>query len=395
MTSQLYPGLRTEPHEVSTGGKGSRAMRILQVTPRFLPYSGGVESHVYQVASRLSREGHQVTILTTDTTGQLATREDMDGFTIRRVPAWPPERDLYWAPRLTNVIRQEPWDVVHVQSYHTFVAPLAMWAAARARRPYVVTFHGGGHSSTLRNAIRGSQVRLLKPLLARASRIVAVAAFEIDLYGRRLGIPSSRFRLIPNGCDLPAGRAPAGMSAPTDEHLILSIGRLERYKGHHRILQAMPHIVERDPSARLRIVGAGPFEATLRRLTDQLGLNDRVTIGAIAPTEREAMARLISRAALVVLLSEYETHPIAVLEALSCGRPCVVADTSGMRELAERGLARAVAVNSKPDQIAQAVIETLARPQLVSPIALPTWDDCSHGLEALYQEVLAEAACAS
>ena len=44
------------------------------------------------------------------------------------------------------------------------------------------------------------------------------------------------------------------------------------------------------------------------------------------------MAEELSQAALVVLLSEYETHPIAVLEAVALGRPALVAATSGLSE---------------------------------------------------------------
>ena len=68
------------------------------------------------------------------------------------------------------------------------------------------------------------------------------------------------------------------------------------------------------------------------------------------------MARELSKAALVVLFSEFETHPLAVLEAISLGRPVLVADTSGLGELAQKGLARAIPLESTSDQIADAVV---------------------------------------
>ena len=60
------------------------------------------------------------------------------------------------------------------------------------------------------------------------------------------------------------------------------------------------------------------------------------------------MADEIARSSLVVLMSEYETQPLAVLEAVALGRPVLVADTSGMTELAERGLAVAVPLDTHP-----------------------------------------------
>jgi glycosyltransferase involved in cell wall biosynthesis len=108
------------------------------------------------------------------------------------------------------------------------------------------------------------------------------------------------------------------------------------------------------------------------------------------------MAAELSRAAVVTLLSEYETHPLAALEAIALGRPTQVADTSGLSELASRGLATAIPLNSSPRQVAAAVLEQLRRPH-APPAALdfPTWDDCAADLLTLYRSVTRRPTCAS
>jgi len=375
-------------------GSTGPSLRLLMVTARYLPYMGGVENHVYEVARRLARQSVEVTVLTTDPSGQLPTSEQAEGVTVRRVRAWPAKADYYFAPGIYRTITQGNWDVVHVQCYHTLVPPLAMLAALRANIPYVLTFHGGGHSSRLRNALRGAQQTLLRPLMARAERLIAVARFEIEFFGKRLQLPPERFALIPNGCDLPQVTGTAS-PATTDGTLIASVGRLEYYKGHQRVIAALPHILEQRPDARLWIAGVGPYEAELRRLATRLGVADRVEIRAIPATERSRMATELSKAALVVLLSEYETHPIAVLEAISLGRPVLVADTSGLSELADQGLARAVALHSTSQQVADAVLDQLRRPHQPPSIRLPTWDECAADLLHLYQTVARRPVCAS
>lgn len=368
--------------------------RVLMVTPRYFPAVGGVETHVDQVARRLVAAGAAVTVLTTDPSGRLPRHEQRADVRIERVRAWPARRDYYFAPGIYGVMARGGWDLVHCQSYHTLVAPLAMLAAAQLRLPYIVTFHGGGHSSRLRNAIRQPQWALLRPLLARAARLVAIARFEIGLYSQRLRLPRERFVLIPNGADLPT--VPPTSQSATSGRLIASVGRLERYKGHHRVLQALPRVLERHPDARLRIVGVGPYEATLRQMAQQLGVAERVEIGGIPPTDRHGMAALMSSAALVTLLSEYETHPIAALEALALRRPVLVANGSGLGELAERGLARAIDSDSTDAEVASAIIEQLERPLIPPPIELPSWDDCAAGLLALYRSIIdRQALCVS
>jgi glycogen synthase len=273
---------------------------------------------------------------------------------------------------------------VHVQGYHTFVAPMAMHAALRTRLPYVLTFHAGGHSSRLRHAGRPLQFALLRPLLARAERLVALAPYEIDRYSRQLDLPRERFALIPNGCDLPTVD---GLGQACNSPLIASIGRLERYKGHHRILEAFPEIARRRSDARLWLAGRGPYESELRKKALQLGVADRVEIRGVPAGDRRQMAAELSRVKVAVLLSEFETQPIAALEALAAGCRLVVADTPGLSVLADEGLAREVPLRSSPDAVAAAVLEELELPRISDPPKLPTWDDCAAELLELYLSV--------
>jgi glycosyltransferase involved in cell wall biosynthesis len=363
------------------------------VTPRYIPYAGGVESHVHEVARRLARQGLEVTVLTTDPSGQLPCEETREDVNIRRVRAWPAQRDYYFAPEMSSIIKKGAWDVIHVQSYHTLVAPLAMWTSWRARLPYVVTFHGGGHSSRMRNALRGVQWALLQPLLARAARLIAIAEFELDFWGAR-GLPADRFVVIPNGADLPAPRS--GMPVVTQPGTrIASIGRLEQYKGHQRLLAALPAIVAQRPDVQLWIAGVGPYEAELRRLAQALHVEDHVEIRAVPASERSRMAEELARTDLVVLLSEFETQPVAILEALALRRPVLVAATSGLQELADKGWACSIPLASSPQQIATAVLEQLDHPLIPPEFAIPTWDECARHLHALYREVAQNAAYAA
>lgn len=363
---------------------GGAPLRILMATARYAPFVGGTETHVREVARRLATGGHAVTILTTDPAGDLPAEEWDRQVRVRRVRAYPRAADLYFAPALSGAIGGEDWDVVHCQGYSTFVAPLAMLAARRARLPFVLTFHSGGHSSPVRTMIRGMQRQALRPLLARADRLIAVSHFEVDFFSERLRLPRDRFVVIPNGAHLPAIEAgdaePAG-GGP----LIVASGRLERYKGHQRLIAAMPAVRAAFPGARLRIAGTGPYEPELRRLVAELGLGEVVAIGGIPAADRTGMARLLSGAALVSLLSDYEAHPIAVMEAVALGRPVLVTRTSGLAELADRGLAQAIPLRSTTAQVAEAIVAQLRAPVRPAAITLPTWDDCAADLLDLYR----------
>jgi glycosyltransferase involved in cell wall biosynthesis len=269
-----------------------------------------------------------------------------------------------------------------------------MLAAQQAHIPYLVTFHTGGHSSRFRSSIRTMQWKALRPLFAGAAKLVGVSRFEADYFSTTLNLPRSRFTVISNGATMP--ELPHEMPAPSEaQPVIVSIGRLEHYKGHHRLLAAMPKVRERYPNARLLILGAGPYEAALREQVRAGDMTDYVEIRAIPSAERQTMAITLAQASLVTLLSDYEAHPIAVMEALSLGRPVLVADTSGLHELAEDNLVRAIPVNSTPQEVAAAVIHQIEEPLLPAKLSLPTWDDCARQLRDVYASLVETKASVS
>ena len=361
--------------------------RVLMVTPRSPLAQGGVERHVMEVSRRLAAAGVHVEVLCTDPEIGEAKSETRDGVRIRTVRAWPRGRDWYFAPGIWREMGREKWDLVHVQSYHTLVAPLAMLRALALRLPYVVTFHGGGHSSELRNRSRRAQMKLLRPLLRRATRLVAIARFEIEEYGAALGVPPERWVFIPNGTDLSFSDAELATAEPPTPTLA-SVGRLERYKGHHRVLEAFPLVLEREPEARLLIVGKGPYEEELRRQAEELGVAERVEITSVPPDDPGGMAALLGRVSLVVLMSEFESHPLVALEAAAARRRLLVAEAGGLQEIAEDGFGRGIPLASTPQEIAAAAIEELGKPLPQRSPSLTSWDQCATALLDLYGSVI-------
>lgn len=367
------------------------------VTARYFPYMGGIETHVHEVGRRLARNEINLTLLTTlpHTAPTIPREEWIEGMRVIRVPAWPRERDYYWAPEISTLIKEGPWDLVHCQGCHTLVPPLAMMAAKAAKIPYLLTFHTGGHSSPLRNKIRGTQWKMLRPLLAGASKLIGVSHYEANYFRELLSLPAERFCVISNGSTLPAVTTSAPV-ARSDQPLIISIGRLERYKGHQHIISALPDIRKHYAQARLLILGAGPYESELRALAHKIDVDKYVEFRSIPASNRQTMAETLARATLVTLLSEYEAHPVAVMEALALRRPVLVAHTSGLKEIADQGFARSIDLHSSPAEIALAVQAQIEHP--IAPpadMALPTWDDCAHQLQNVYDSLTRREQCAS
>lgn len=363
------------------------ALRILAVTPRFGASSGGVERHVLEVGRRLVAGGDVVTVLTADATGELPREERLAGMEIRRVRAWPRDRDWQIAPGIVPALTQMASDVVHVQSYHTGVAPAALAAAIALGRPTVLTFHSGGHSSGLRRGLRGVQLLALRPWIRAADALVAVSSFEADELARRLRLARSRFTVIPNGADL-GERDADEAEVPRTPGLVLSVGRLEAYKGHDRAIRALPWLQRRVPGARLVVLGEGPDEARLRGIAAEEGVAGAVAFERIDAADRAAMRRRLRSASAVVLLSAYESQGIAAFEALATETPVVVTAATAYAELAADGRAIGTSSAASSEEVA-AAIEDALRGGARAAGRLPTWDSAALALSRLYRSVVA------
>jgi len=390
------PGPAPDPTaEPTPGTPPTRRPRVLMVVQRFFPEMGGLETHVAEVAGRLAAAGeYDVTVLTTDRSGRLPRTETRDGYRVLRRRSWPAERDYYLSPGLATEIRRGDWDLVHVQGIHTFVPPVAMAAARASGTPYVLTFHSGGHSSAARRGVRGLQWRLLAPLLRRAAHLIAVGRFERTSFSRATGIDPDRFTVVPNGGALP----PAPQDVLPRPGRIVSSGRLERYKGHHRAIEALPLVRERVPGADLLILGSGEYGAELRALAERLGVADAVEIRHLPPTDRDAMARELGTAGVMAALSSYEAHPVGVMEALTLGLPVVGLDVAGTGDLVEDGLVTGLPEDAPTAAVADALataLEATARrggPHRPRDLDLPTWETTTEGVAAVYRRVLADRA---
>lgn len=355
------------------------------IATRCQPEIGGIESHVAEVAGRLVARGYDLEILTTDRSGNLPRVERTDeGYVIRRFRAYPASRDWYFSPGLFLAALRSRYDVVHVQGVHTLVPPMAMLAALLRRRPYLLTFHTGGNSSAFRERARGTQWRILAPLLRRADRLIGVSVYEGHRFDEVLGWPPGTITVIRNGGSLPAPSEPVSRVPGR----IVSVGRVERYKGHHKAVEALPLLIETHPEAHVQVLGAGPYEAELLALADSLGVRDRVTVELVPPVDRAQMGERMAAASVMTLLSDYEAHPVAVMEALTAGTPAVVSRTSGLTELADMGWVVGVDQDATAEATAAAIARQLDDPVLPDPAVLPTWETCVAGVADTYDSIM-------
>jgi glycosyltransferase involved in cell wall biosynthesis len=197
------------------------------------------------------------------------------------------------------------FDVVHAHSYHT----LACQAAARSGLPFVFTphYHGTGHTRAA-----ALMHRVYRPvgarLFSRADAVICVSQAEGELVAGDFPAVAEKIRVIPNGTDLrPAPGFPA--TGPAGKPVLLTIGRLERYKNVDLIIRAFSALRS---AATLTVVGDGPDRPRLEKLG-----GDRVRFtGRVSDAELDA---LLAAADVVTSASDHEAFGLIVADGLTAG----------------------------------------------------------------------------
>jgi alpha-1,3-mannosyltransferase len=323
----MYSPARTaHAFEQALGGvaaaQSAPPVRVLHICRRYLPFVGGTEKYVHDLAFAQAATGREVTILTLDRdvagpTKGLPGREKMDGLAVVRVPGRgiPQFATSYRPDRIWREIARH--DVVHIHDLRFALASTVI-GAVFARRPRILhthglIFHSGGGLQLKRLAMR----LYFGPLLRLGGvRIVASSETDMALLLRDAPYLASRTVTCPNAIPL----APLlGLRRDPVAGRVVSIGRIVPNKALVDLIRALARLEDVEWSL---VLAGEPDRAELARLEaviDELRVHDRVTFVLGFP-EAE-LPRLLASAALAAFPSKGEGFGIALLEAMAAGVP--------------------------------------------------------------------------
>jgi glycosyltransferase involved in cell wall biosynthesis len=145
------------------------------------------------------------------------------------------------------------------------------------------------------------------------------------------------------------------LEIPVDAPVVGTVANFRREKGHGILLNAAVHVRRAFPEVRFVLVGHGPLESRTRRLCRDLGLDRSVVFTGA----RHDAPRLAAAFDVFALPSLKEGLGIAVIEAMTLGRPVVVTRVGGLKELVEDGKQGLVVEPGNPEAFADAIIRLI------------------------------------
>jgi glycosyltransferase involved in cell wall biosynthesis len=319
--------------------------RVMMVTGAYYPETSGGGLQARAVARALNGEAEFV-VLTTSADPALPAQSEEDGIPVRRVH-------------------------VDVQSARSQLTAAIRFAAAFARlapRVDIVNLHGFSRKAIMLVALSRlfgkrfvltlqTSVHDEPPAARRAGRATYWAYRGADLYLSvspglsrgylRAGLPEARLRQVRNAVDTDRFRPPGPgerdalrreLGLPIDLRLVLFVGFFSRDKRPDSMYRAWAEIASSDPSTGLLMIGAtravhGEVDAglgpTIRDAADRERLASRLFLVEATPT----IDRYFRAADFFVLPSIREGLPLALIEAMASGLPCVASRLEGATDV--------------------------------------------------------------
>jgi glycosyltransferase involved in cell wall biosynthesis len=248
--------------------------------------------------------------------------------------------------QLAQHVRASRPDVVH--SFHwlaNLYATIALQMVPIHYRPTLVVSLRSHYYLGRKGALRAALDRVCAP---RASVVVANCQVLLE-HALTHRLRYRRSVVVYNGVHVP----PRASARADGEVRFVAVGRLTAVKRQRDILMAARAVVADRPNARFWFVGDGPDRAELERTAVRFGLGDRVCFaGEVAHVEPMLLA-----SDALVLASEHEGMPNAILEGMAAGLPVVATCVGGVGEAVTQGETGVLVPPREPGVLADALVE--------------------------------------
>jgi phosphatidylinositol alpha-mannosyltransferase len=341
-------------------------VKLALVSPYDFAYPGGVTEHVAHLADQFLTRGHEVHIVapSSDDEAEPVSSFDAPVHRIGRVVSIPANgsvaritlsvRSYLQAKRL---LQEEQFDLIHL--HEPMMPALPLTVLRHSNTTNVGTFHA--YRNTPLTYFYGKPI--LRPFFRKLHGHIAVSSAAREFVGEYF---RADYRVIPNGIDFPRfnTRYPPLEQLADERPTVLFVGRLEKRKGLKFLLRAWPKVLERQPNARLVVVGRGrPLEG-YRRFAARQGwsASDVVFAGYVAA---EDLPRYYQACDVFCAPNTgQESFGIVLLEAMAAGAPIVASDIPGYRDVLSDGEQGLLVEPKNSGALADAVSRLLSNPEL-------------------------------
>ncbi|WP_413380175.1 1,4-alpha-glucan branching protein domain-containing protein [Alkalihalobacillus sp. 1P02AB] len=326
----------------------SNKKKILMLSWEFPPMMvGGLSRHVFDLSRALTKDGHEVHVLTSYVEGY-PTYENNLGIHVYRVKGLQPKAESFfdWVGSLNmamvqcleKITRTVQFDIVHAHDWLVSVAAKAIKTTYNI--PLLVTIHATEHGRNhgIHNDLQFEINQKEWELTYEADQIIVCSSYMKEELKSIFSLPEEKMAIIPNGVDIEQVTVHHDQDFKIDDDnrfTIFSVGRVVKEKGFETIIYAAENMREKGVDFKFVVAGKGPMLEQYRQLVYEKGLDHYVLfLGFISDEDRNSWLR---RSDVVLFPSLYEPFGIVALEGMAAGKATIVSDTGGLADIIDHG----------------------------------------------------------
>ena len=331
----------------------SKNVRILWLAHRdpLNPRAGGAERTIYEVSTRLAGKGNKI-ILLTGGWRNCKSNENLQGIEIHRFG-----KNIGPHLALPVFLIKGNFDIVVNDLGHA-----VPWFSSTILNSNNIVFFHHLHARSLPGQVHPLLAKLITALERCYFIIYHNAVFVTESSTSRndllkLGIKGNRIFMNPPGVDTMTFHP----SDKTNHPSFVYFGGMRKYKRPQEALFLLKRMLGKMRDLRMTIIGTGPEEQHMRRLADDLHIQDHVEFKGRVSTEE--LASIVASSWVNIHTSLTEGWGLSILEASAAGTPTVAYDVPGVRDAIEDGLNGIKVEDGNREALADAALTILNDPE--------------------------------
>lgn len=384
-------------------------LNILAVSPYFYPEGGGAEVYAYNIARRLVRKGHKITVLSSTHQGR-NQEEIIDGIQIIRtkpdfcVSTTPIKLNLPF--KLRQILKNNAFNLINLNFYLVYYPDIGAIIGRTCKIPSVLTYHNdifkddlllGSVANIYSHSIQRLTLGLTKTVIVASPYCYNESRFIRPFKGKAVWVPP--------GVDIEKYTVGGSFAIhdtyelPHSVKIVLFVGglsRVYRLKGVDYLIKSFSRVLAEVGDVYLVLVGRGNLVTEYKAMSSSLGISERVIFTGFVDEER--LINYYKSANLLVLPSTtiQEGFGMVLVEANACGKPVIGAKVGGIKYVIRDGENGLLVPPRDSEALAEAITRLLCDDELSRRMGQRgreltqnySWDILTDKTEQVYLEAI-------
>ena len=388
-------------------------MNVLFLSKEYPPETGwgGIGTYVYNIAHALSERGHTIHIVSLAYNSYPTHKEQRVGkgsihiHRIRPIRFPTPILNHFFFRsleiikfnisiilKIKKLLKSGNLDIIEAPEWRSeafllsFIKPKGVPLVIKCHSPSVLLNEVYKNAPTLDSRFVDW---IERTTIRNANLVISPSKNLADIVSEKMGIKINDIDIIPNPLDTEFF-SPIPISYKEKNELkVLFVGRLDRLKGAHIFVEAIPIISKEMPDTSFILIGrdtnTGPNNSSMRTYLENLIPNNiKERVSFFGNVERDILIDYYRGSDVCVVPSFYENFPNTVMEAMSCGKAVVASNTGGIPEVIEDAISGLLVKTGDAKDLAEKVIMLLKKRDMRENIGI----NARKRIESLYSKAV-------